>query len=338
MLKKLAITLCLLFIAVGVLARNGAPQGTPKQGITKQETSKKGQEQPQAQSNNHPTPSAVPTAPQPAAPSCNEACQQGRENLKIQNRLALLTFGLVVVGAFQVGGMIWQAILIRQTRSDVHRQAEWMETQAGYMRDQTETLKDSVKAAQASADAASAQIQLMKNKERGRLRIEFDKPDLVHGPDPDNGYELPFRLILDGTTQVYITESSCFIGIHVSGDPVGDPWWNWLGVPKTITPEDRIYKGTATILTDEKPWGEPITGVDEARVALVREDKLHVFARGFVLYEDIFDGIWGVRFNLKWQYSTKFPSFDEVDLSSGWWASIGDNGEYKAEKQRPNPN
>jgi hypothetical protein len=178
---------------------------------------------------------------------------------------------------------------------------------------------------------------MVKNRERGRLRIEFGKPDLVNDPDPENGYELPFSVTLDGATQVYITESSCFVGIDKSGDPVGEPWWNSMALPKTITPEDRIYKGSVTILTNEKPWGEPFTGTDETRVALVREEKLHVFARGVITYGDLFGNEWELRFNGKWKYYWEFPP-TSIDLTAGYWESIGDNGEYKAEKQHHDPN
>jgi hypothetical protein len=336
MLKRIVIASFFgVLAAVCLLKGQTAPFSPPKERIAKPSGSQNGKDKTQPQENSQPAPNPVTIGPQPATPTCDEACQQGRQNLAIQRKLEWFTGVLAIVGVLQVVTMVWQAILLYKTRGDVHTQAEWMKTQAGYMKDQTKILRGSVAVAQTSADAAMAQIRLMKNKERGRLRIEFDKPDLVHGPDPDNGYELPFRLILDGTTQVYIAKSSCFIGIHDSGDPVGEPWWNSMGVPETITPENRIYKGTATILTGEKPWGEPITGVDEARVALVREDKLHVFARGYILYEDIFDGSWEVRFNHRWQYGPNFYTFDGIDLSGGWWVSIGDNGEYRIESVDP---
>lgn len=338
MLKWLAILGLLVPLAtVGVPAGQDAPNGTPKQGIVKQEPGKKRQEQPQAQPNNQPTPNPPPAAPQPTAPSCDEACQQGRENLKVQNRLAWLTFGLVVVGAFQVGGMIWQAILIRQTRSDVHTQAEWMEKQAGYMKDQTKILRGSVAVAQTSADAAMAQIQLMKNRERGRLRIEFGPPDLVSYPDPDNGYELPFTITLDGASHVYVTADSCFAAVRDSRKvPAKSDWWRGMGVSGTITPEDRIFKGTVTILTNEEPWAEPFTqDPDQQRVALVQADKLHIFVRVKIAYEDIFGDEWELRFNRQWHYSRDLRTFDGFDLSNGQWLNIGDDGVYRIEREDP---
>jgi hypothetical protein len=137
------------------------PDRAPKQGIAKQEASHEGQKQPQTQANNDPAPNPIPTAPEPSAPTCDEACQQGRQGLQIQNRLSWLTLGLVIVGGLQVGTMIWQGILLYKTRGDVHTQAEWMEKQAGYMaregvslRRQTTLLRKSTDAAEVSARAA----------------------------------------------------------------------------------------------------------------------------------------------------------------------------------------
>jgi hypothetical protein len=228
---------------------------------------------------------------------------------------------------------------IRRQADMAERQARLISTQARQMEEQTEILRDSVAAARASADAANSQIQMVKSKERGRLRIEFENPDLANDPDPENGYELTFKLILDGTTQVFIREHSCFVGIHDSGDPLGEPWWCPMGIPATLTPEDRIFKGSMTILTGEIPWGEPFTGVDEARVSLVREEKLHIFARASIFYVDIFGDEWELRLNRKWIYFWEPPPSIAIDLKAGRWDSIGDNDEYEAKRnQPPKPN
>jgi hypothetical protein len=233
----------------------------------------------------------------------------------------------------------WLCILGIPTLCYLIRQIHVMQVQAGHMERQTKIQRDSVAVAQRSADAAIDQIEMVKNKERGRLRIEFGHVDLVNDPDPDNGYEVPFKLILDGATQVYIRENSCAAAIRETDEvPADDPWWRGMGLPTTITPEDRTFKGSMTILTEEKPWGEPPFGPDEARVSLVREEKLHVFVRAFVRYDDIFGGVWEIRFNNKWAYNHDFFTFDKADLSGGLWVSIGDNGEYKAQKQSNNPN
>jgi hypothetical protein len=88
--------------------------------------------------------------------------------------MAIFTLLLVIVGALgvtvaglQVGAMIWQARLLKQTRDDIHSQAEWMKAQ-------TEILRDSVAAAQMTAEATLTQSEMVKSKERAQLSIEFD--------------------------------------------------------------------------------------------------------------------------------------------------------------------
>jgi hypothetical protein len=197
MLKCLAILG--LFILIGIAAAQNSPACAPKAGVSKSDSSGKGQEQPNSQPSNQPAlPSVIPS-PQPSAPTCDETCQNSRKNLQIQNRLVWLTGGLVIVGFLQVGSMIWQAILLRKTRGDVKRQADWMETQAGHMSKQADLMEKQLLemrsgsavakegaaaarvtakaaalnavAAEESAKAANAQIQLMKAKERARLIV-----------------------------------------------------------------------------------------------------------------------------------------------------------------------
>lgn len=129
MLKRLAILAALALATVGLLEIPTGRSNPPKEDFTKQRSGDKGQEQPQAQNNNRTSPGAMASTAQPAPPTCDESCQQGRENLKIQNRLFWVTVGLAAVGFLQVCSMVWQAVLLRQTRRDVHKQAETMENQ-----------------------------------------------------------------------------------------------------------------------------------------------------------------------------------------------------------------
>ena len=167
--------------AVGILASQDAPKRTPKQGVAKTDSGSEGQKKPQGQNGDQGTPRAVPASPQPTSPSCDESCQQARENLQVQHRLTWFTGLLVVVGAFQVATMIWQAWLLKQTRGDVHEQAGWMKAQVGHMKDQTEILGKSVAAAQKSADAADKSANALTNSERAWLLVE----KVWLGSDPD---------------------------------------------------------------------------------------------------------------------------------------------------------
>lgn len=74
--------------------------------------------------------------PKPSTPTCDEACQQARQNVQIQRKLEWFTGGLVVVGFFQVMTMIWQGILLARTRTDVHNQGIRMGEQVTQMKEQ----------------------------------------------------------------------------------------------------------------------------------------------------------------------------------------------------------
>jgi hypothetical protein len=159
---------------VGVLAGHDALKGSPEKGIAKSDTSQNRQATRQPQDSNHTAQNAMPEAPQTTTHACDEAGQQGRQNLEIQREMAIFTLLLVIVGALgvtvaglQVGAMIWQARLLKQTRDDIHSQAEWMKAQ-------TEILRDSVAAAQMTAEATLTQSEMVKSKERAQLSIEFD--------------------------------------------------------------------------------------------------------------------------------------------------------------------
>ena len=228
-----------------------------------------------------------------------------------------------------------QAALI--SASAAKTQIKVMRTQARHMESQTRILETSVAVAQKSADAAIAQIQFSKDKERGQLRIKFDDPDLVTQPDPIEGYVLPFTVILDGATRVNIIENLCVVAIHETGEfAEGSQWWVNMGLPKTITTEERTFKGTMTILTGKVPWGEPFIPQDESRVQLVRDEKLRMFVRVVISYQDLFGGKWQLRFNSKWKYC--WDIYNNVVDSSGYWESVGDNGEYPRSNENQNPN
>lgn len=169
MLKSLLIFAVLVGFGVGILSAQKVPSDAPKQRIAKRNSGEKGQKEPQAQDGDKNTQTPVPSSPQPTAPTCDESCQQGRQNIKIQNRLVWFTGGLVLVGLFQVGGMIWQAILLRQTRGDVHAQAGWMKTQTGHMGTQADLMEKqnvvALAAAKAAKDNAESALRAVKLQE-----------------------------------------------------------------------------------------------------------------------------------------------------------------------------
>jgi hypothetical protein len=112
------------FTSVGVLVCQQVPANPPERGVSKQEPSHTKQKHPQAENTDHAAQQPTASTPQPPTVGRDESSQQGRESLKIQNRLAWLTGGLVLVGLLQIGSICWQAYLMSQISIDVHAQTD----------------------------------------------------------------------------------------------------------------------------------------------------------------------------------------------------------------------
>lgn len=125
MLKWLTITgLFGTLAAVCLLAGQTAPLSSPKQAIAKTDSSQNQKAKTSSESDNQAAPNIPTITKQPDVGKCDEACQQGRENLKIQGELALFTGLLVAVGMLQIGTMIWQAQLLKGTLKVVESQGK----------------------------------------------------------------------------------------------------------------------------------------------------------------------------------------------------------------------
>ncbi len=160
MLKRLAILgLFGTLATVSLLKGQTAPLSTPKQGIAKPGSSQNGSAQPNPQDSKQAAPNAMTSSQQPTTPTCDEGCQQGRQNLAIQGKLEWFTGVLAIVGVLQVGTMIWQAWLLKGTLSAIQVQAKDARTSTKVtldaIRDQTTQLERQV---QASHDGLRAWV------------------------------------------------------------------------------------------------------------------------------------------------------------------------------------
>jgi hypothetical protein len=315
MLKRLAILALVGAVAtVSLLAAQTAPLSPPKQGVAEPSSGKNAPKQPDPQKTNPPT-RAMPAPGQPSTPTCDEACQQGRENLAIQGKLEWFTGLLALVGFLQVGGMFWQALLLRQTRGDVHAQADWMKTQAGYMERQTKILEDSVAAAQKSADAALAQVEAAKSTQRAQFRIEFAEPDWTFNEEL-GGYSIHFRVIMDGATRAYVLDDS--IIAYIDEKPrEGIGAWKVMGVQRDFTPELSPFVGY-TLLQTSGRWPENETSPEKPKLASQR--KLTLFVNGRIWYRDIFRDEWMLEIDRYWH---PWSSYGDENATGGMWSPVG---------------
>ncbi len=324
MLKILAIIG--LFVLVGRAASQKAPANPSKARIAKGDGGSEGQKQPHSQSGNQTTPPLVS-----ATPTCDEACQQGRENLQIQNRLVWLTGGLVVVGFLQVASMIWQALLLMRTRNEVHSQVDWMKEQTGRMARQADLMSRqnviaaaSVRAAQTSANAAHAQITAMKNRERARLQIELIDLSFEHGDGELPAQNVKWKLTLHGQSEASFVKGRIFACLdepekneEYSGEySLGG--WPMSELPTILSTSERVYEGEAFIWIKDG-YGEDVSYWNEQLLRKVRPAR-YIYCIGDVEYTDVFGDRWVLPFRRKWNF-----------LPGGgyWWADEGKNEEYK---------
>ena len=348
-MKHLAILGLLVPLAmVGVLAGQDVTKGTPKQGIIKQEPSKKGQEQPHAQNHNQsaidpPPPTA---APQPAAPTHDEAAETSRQNLQIQRWLMYFTGSLAVVGFLQLVLIGWQAVLLRKTREDVHRQADWMETQAGHMNSQVEEMKlqrketveemrrqayqmgeqaasayRSARAASESAQAALAQIKMMKDKERARISVSISDNDVEVSP----AYSfdaITIKIANDGTTSAFNVRAKGEVFGHLSEDlPPMRPF-----IPLTAPSVIRA-NNPPTYVEVILVQSEDMSGVEDSPIPYF----FHI--GGIVEYEDVFGESHTTTFRHRLKVNGILPIPDSKSVrirSWGGWKSCGSPEENRA--------
>lgn len=128
MMRKLLIVAVLLTTAsVGFLPGQSSPLSSPKQGVAEASGGKNGSGHGQPDNGQQSATHETPSAPQPATPGCDEACEQGRDNLAIQWKLELFTGVLAVVGVLQVSTMIWQGILLAGTWKTIEKQSRLTE-------------------------------------------------------------------------------------------------------------------------------------------------------------------------------------------------------------------
>lgn len=272
------------------------------------------------------------------APNCDEACQQGRQNIALQQRLIWLTGGLVLVGLLQVGSMVWQGIVMNRTKSDVHAQAGLMKTQADLMGQQLDEMrneaiwsrkvtydqvlhageqsKSSAAAAEAARDSAQAaleQIRLVKSKERANIVVS----------PPDNlisinfglpHYQMQIQLENVGQSNALNVKCRAKATLLATEESDSDAPMHMAGTPNII----RVAEKAKVII-----W--TITGLPRLRPTNLGSPKLKVIIRGTVEFEDVFGDNHETAFVFRTDILAlqQMPQGDSLQLTSyiPWFSS-----------------
>jgi hypothetical protein len=218
----------------------------------------------------------------------NEDAGAGPINSKWPEWIGNSNWWLVIIGALTGGVIGWQS---------------W------------ETRK-AAQGAKDSAKAALAQIRLMKDKERARIRIEFE--DFDFGSFPELGkHEVSYKITLDGTTPATIMEQA--ILAEIPGYPREPGKFHFsLGLPYSFSPAMSPFRSSTIVHKNEWP-AQPENSI--SKIQAVQQNLLAVVIKGYVLYRDIFGDCWKLGFHLRWRNN----SFFDKDTMGGRWEWLGDN-------------
>lgn len=345
------IWICALLVLEFTSAIYGRGSVSQAQGQSKQASTPTRAPIAQTQNRTPPSSPQVPAAssgsPISATPinDCDSACQQARDNLALQRKLVILTGALVFVGVLQAGSMIWQGILMRKTRVDVHAQSAWMETQANHMNRQADIMqkqanemqrqgellkasidigRDNAEAARQGASAAVSQLQMIKDKERARLVVrppaQFPRPTPFPVQDDDNGIELfPLELSVEieneGGTKAFNVNMSGYI-TTTPMEAGSEPTFlgNDLRVQKVVAAFDAAHAVSVSIAPKEL---ENFSWISSAEWQAVETGQNELRILGMLLYEDVFGIGHRTPFHFAWVQIR-----DEDGVTEARWADF----------------
>jgi hypothetical protein len=197
-----------------------------------------------------------------------------------------LTGGLVFVGLLQVGSMIWQGISLRQTRGDVHTQAEWMKTQAEYMARESVSMRRQTTLLRKSADAASLNAEILVNSERAWVQVEvIGDADWVK--EPGGSTKIWFRPLLKNFGRTPATIESMVVRPHLlpRDESFPDP---------PLLPPEPDYVSPQSAFTDKHAFLPPVMGINPLAIAIndgdfeaMKKREMFLYVYGKIIYRDI---------------------------------------------------
>lgn len=253
-------------------------------------------------------------------------------------------FNLLLVG---VGAL--QVLLLCRTLRFVRRQAEEATRQRVVMRGQLRTMRGQLAQMEASGTQTNSlieqaknhaietekiakgtldQIELIKNKERTRLAIDFKafRWERVIPEYPVKSID--FEISIDGTTSATVLDTHLRTGtIHkeqmqefddLTGKYLPDPIHK---MPSRILPQTPPFQSYANVVFSEDDAGEA------ASLEGIQKEMWIVFVSGYIRYQDIFDKIWIRRFRRYWGRTDRNSILSSIggwsDIEVGKWIPFG---------------
>lgn len=184
---------------------------------------------------------------------------------------------LAIVGWLQVKLLKRQEKILRGTRREVHTQARLMSRQADLMSRSNVITLATARAASESAKAANAQIKIMKDKERARIKVTPVRVDIVDADEPNN---MGLIFLNIGPTNAYGVQVNAGGRIVVTGFDPEEGEYTDLAVSSLLKPNNSDSSWVVCVFP--KGWEDEV---------LYATAKIRIEVKGEVRFEDVFGEI-----------------------------------------------
>ena len=177
------------------------------------------------------------------------------------------------------------------------------------------------------ADSMKEQSDLMVEKERAKLRIEFDGFQSIK--DSHGTYNVVGSVSIYGITEAYIERSQIYASVGVEGVFNPLPEWVWeIQMPKVIRPHSEPIRFASMVIAEDGPAS------DEEMMPVFRGDE-SVYCTAIIEFADTFGQRWVLRLRRRFRFL--WPQTIDPD-AGGKWEDSGppeDNGEHRVEAEQP---
>jgi hypothetical protein len=205
-----------------------------------------------------------------------------------------------------------QRVVMGRTLLSIRRQANLMEEQTSILRGSVEAAQKSADAAKISAEAAKENVELIVNKERGRIFIELDKFDINDAPL--NTQTVTFNVIYHGETVSFHESSSELFVLTTSQEPPSITIGGLLSfrsiseLPQVIPASSEIFSCTARLYKK----------FDEFELNQISHGQAFIHFVGGIHYKDFMDRDHITAFSYTWH-----PRKPGTGLSFPHWQKSG---------------
>ncbi len=189
----------------------------------------------------------------------------------------IFALGLVAIGVFQTRLLIRQEKILHGARKEIHTQARHMSRQTDLLGRNNAITLATARAAEESAKAASAQIQMMKDRERARIHITPLDFEVIETTEPN---KIMIEFVNIGPTNAFDVRVEAGGKVTVHGLEQEQGEYTDLAIPTLLRP--NVAESSWVVCDFPQQWQLEVED-DRARITIELV--------GQIKYRDVFDTV-----------------------------------------------